>query len=135
MPLAKAVTGRSQLITTGISSVAPGSSRQRTARAALAGSLSPLWRSLLLSGMEPSALNACHSSLPSPAGFQRLQRWICRPLTPAACREASSAAAMHHWPWPSLIGVLRSPSSSTPLRPACSTQRLVWPRVLPMAGT
>jgi hypothetical protein len=132
VPVAKAVTGRSQLITTGISMLSPGSSRQRTARAALAGSWSALARSLLLSGMEPSVAKGCQSSAPSPAGFQRLQRWI---VSPGWRVSRLASVAMHHWPCPSASGVLRSPSSSTPLRLAASTQRLRWPRLRPIAGT
>jgi hypothetical protein len=74
VPVAKAVTGRSQLITTGISMLSPGASSQRIASAALSGSSLLLWRSLLLLGIDPSSLKLFHSSLPSPAGFQRLQR-------------------------------------------------------------
>jgi hypothetical protein len=77
--------------------------------------------------MEPSRLKLLQMSLPSPAGFQRLQRWMRTP--------GWGAVAMHHCPCPSAIGSERSPLSSTPLSPSSSTQRLCCPWVRPMAGT
>jgi len=133
VPVAKAVTGKSQLITRGISRLSPGASWQRTARAALAGSASPLLRLSLLLGIEPSRAKGAQISLPSPLGFQRLQRSTSgmQPADPARF----SPVAMHHWPWPSPMGAERWPSKRMPLRPAWSSHRLLWPAVAPTAGT
>ncbi len=89
LPVAKAVTGRSQLITTGSSISAPGSSLRRRAIAALACSLPVLRRSLLLSGIEPSRAKGSQISAPSPLGSQRLQRITSTP-------SSWSGTARHH---------------------------------------
>ena len=113
-------------MTTGISMLWPGFSRQRTAKAALTGSASPLRRLLLLSGIEPSRLKLPQSSDPSLVGFQRLQRWMHTP--------GCSLVAMHHWPSPSRTGLETSPPRTTPLQLPFSIHALRCPSLLPMAG-